>query len=144
MVPTLNQANCQLALTPVPPISRVGVFVRCIGIVSTSTTTSTANCPRLQTVFWYMASDEAHFPRMTPLEKKGIAEITKNSPFKKNHIQKNQNNTYTYMEVSWNGGFPQQPWVFLLKMIILGWRLGGTTRKHPYTLKNGINRTPFW
>ena len=25
---------------------------------------------------------------------------------------------------SQNGGFPQQPWVFLLKMIILGWRLG--------------------
>ena len=26
----------------------------------------------------------------------------------------------TYMGVSLNGGFPQQPWVFLLKMIILG------------------------
>ena len=28
------------------------------------------------------------------------------------------------MEVSLNGGFPQQLWLFLLKMIILGWRLG--------------------
>ena len=29
---------------------------------------------------------------------------------------------------------PQQPWVFLLNMIILGWRLGKThhSRKHPY------------
>ena len=31
---------------------------------------------------------------------------------------------YRHMGVSKNGGFPQQPWVFLLKMIILGWRLG--------------------
>ena len=30
---------------------------------------------------------------------------------------------WPYKEVSWNGG-TQQPWVFLLKMIILGWRLG--------------------
>ena len=29
-----------------------------------------------------------------------------------------------YVEVSLNGGFPQKPWVFLLKMIISGWRLG--------------------
>ena len=39
---------------------------------------------------------------------------------------------YIYMGVSLNGG-TQQPWVFLLKMIIL-WCFGGTTiyRKHPY------------
>ena len=28
------------------------------------------------------------------------------------------------MGVSLNGGFPQQPWVFLLKMIILGCEMG--------------------
>ena len=35
--------------------------------------------------------------------------------------------TFSQKGVSINGGFPQQPLVFLLKMIILGWRLGGTT-----------------
>ena len=40
-----------------------------------------------------------------------------------------------YMGVSWNAGFPQQPWVFLLKMISTwGVKWGEThhLRKHPY------------
>ena len=36
--------------------------------------------------------------------------------------------------VSYNGGFPQQPWVFLLKMIILGCEMGVPPLKE----------TPIW
>ena len=41
---------------------------------------------------------------------------------------------WSYMGVSENGGFPQQPWVFLLKMIILGCEMGVAPFKE----------TPIW